>query len=509
MQITQIIQLIRSYTSSIDTRDTVLKIRKINIKNISDKLLNDIHISTPAEYSDKARIYLYILQKYESKVIHKCNNVECQNNVKFDNDKNIFRMFCSVRCRNKDSKIRRQISNTWDDNKIKQKVKKTKETNIIKYGVDNPMKNNEIRKKVRATNMSKYGACSSTYKHFKNIDKYNKEYIIKHFLKNDILDINGLISFFNISRSNINKRMAYFGISYKKRLVSSYEQEIAEYILSLGIDIIQSDRTLIKPLEIDILIPEHKIAIEFNGLYWHSFGTNNVNQNQGDKYYQSKRHLIKTEECLKHGYQLFHIFENEWIENKILWKSILKNAFGLSKKIHARKCQTKVVSISEARDFLKMNHLQGYINAATKIGLYYNDELVSIMTFGKPRMDKDADVELYRMCSKLNTVVVGGASKMLKYYDNNYSYNLMVSYANRRWSKGNLYNTIGFEFINISPPNMFYIKDRVESRLKYQKHKIEKLGLIFDQSKTATQNMLINGYRVIYDSGNYKYFKTM
>jgi hypothetical protein len=156
--------------------------------------------------------------------------------------------------------------------------------------------------------------------------------------------------------------------------------------------------------------------------------------------------------------------------------------------------------------FLDNNHLQGNVNAAINIGLYYNDELVSIMTFIKSRYNKEVEYELLRFCNKLNTSVIGGASKLMSCFINTYKPNNIISYANRRWSQGNLYEKLGFTFTHNTLPNYFYYKNGdLESRVKYQKHKLKDKLEVFDDSLTESENMYNNGYRKIYDSGNKVY----
>ena len=131
-----------------------------------------------------------------------------------------------------------------------------------------------------------------------------------------------------------------------------------------------------------------------------------------------------------------------------------------STRIYARKCELKMVQPHEARIFLENNHLQGKCGATYHYGLYYNNELVSLMTFGKTRhfVGKSSEnFELLRFCNKLNTDVVGGASKLLKHFINDIKPKAIISYADKRWSIGNLYEKLGFEKYNESKPNYYYI----------------------------------------------------
>ena len=281
--------------------------------------------------------------------------------------------------------------------------------------------------------------------------------------------------------------------------VSSDEKEITNFILSLNIDFVENDRLILNGKELDIFIPSHNIAIEYNGLYWHS-----------EEYIDNEYHLSKTQECDKLGIQLIHIFEDEWLHKKEIVKSRIKNILGLTpNRIYGRKTIIKEISSKEVKRYLNENHIQGNVNSKINLGLYYNDELVSLMTFSGLRKvlgNKSSEniYELLRFCNKLNTTVIGGADKLLKHFIKNYSPKEIISYADKRWSKGNLYEKLGFEFIHDSKPSYFYIinKNR-EYRFKYRKDILVKEG--YDSNKSEHQIMLDRKIYRIYDCGNKKY----
>lgn len=275
------------------------------------------------------------------------------------------------------------------------------------------------------------------------------------------------------------------------------ENELAEF-LEKFVPIIRNKRFKgIK--ELDIFIPSKNIAIEYNGLYWHS-----------DKFVTKNYHLDKTLNCKKEGIRLIHIFEDEWIFKKEIVKSRLINILGLeNNKIHARKCKISLISKEEEKEFLKNNHIQGYINSAIRLGLLYNGELVSVMTFSKLRnilghKNKKNSYELLRFCNKINTFVVGGASKLFKFFTNNFNYEELISYADRRWSCGNLYEKLNFEFCGYTNPNYWYAKQNKRlHRSNFTKNRLVKSG--FPKELTEKDIMNNNGYSRIYDCGNLKF----
>jgi very-short-patch-repair endonuclease len=279
--------------------------------------------------------------------------------------------------------------------------------------------------------------------------------------------------------------------------ISSPELEIKTFLEELGVNFVHSDWNTISPKELDFYLPEHQLAIEYDGIYWHS-------ELQGKN---SKYHLEKTLMCKEKGINLLHIFENEWMNStkREIWKSIIKGKLNLHSKIGARKCILKEVPKTEAKEFLNTNHLQGALGNSIALGLYYNDELINLMTFGKNRMGKEVEWELLRFASKLNKSVQGGASKLFKHFVKEYSENKgIVSYSDRRYSEGNMYNKLGFEFSHFSKPNYFYFKNTLtlESRQKYMKHKLKGVIETFDETLTEWENMKVNKFDRIWDCGN-------
>ena len=281
--------------------------------------------------------------------------------------------------------------------------------------------------------------------------------------------------------------------------ISRNESEIFEFLKDKGLKVEERNRSVILPQEIDILVADKKIAIEYNGLYFHS-----------DKFLNSDYHLLKTESCESKGYQLIHIFSDEWISKKNIVKSRLLNLVGKTEnKIYARKCDVKQVPTTEAMLFLDSNHIQGKLGSKIKLGLYYEDRLVSIMTFGGLRKSlgsnkKEGYFELLRFCNEKNTTVIGGASKLFKHFLRNFEVKNVISYADRRWSIGNLYEKLGFSLTSKTKPNYFYTKGHFrENRFKYRKSEI--IINEEDKEKTEKEIMKERGYNRVYDSGALKY----
>lgn len=297
-----------------------------------------------------------------------------------------------------------------------------------------------------------------------------------------------------VSHTTVARKLKEYGVSLNGKTFSSQETEICDYLNQIGVNIKErGSKKIISPFELDIYLPDFNLAIEFNGIYWHT------EQNGKDRNY----HLNKTRMCEGKGIQLLHIFENEWNEKQDIWKSIIRNKLGKNPdKIFARKCFVKEIDSKTSNQFLNENHLQGKDRASIRIGLFYEDVLVSLFTIGKSRYNKKYQYELLRFCNKLNTSVIGGFSKLLKYFERNYQPTSLITYADKRYSDGGLYEKF-FGYIHDSKPNYFYkVGQQLHSRMQYQKHKLSDKLNIFDESLTEYQNMLLNGYDRIWDCGN-------
>ena len=279
---------------------------------------------------------------------------------------------------------------------------------------------------------------------------------------------------------------------------SGMELELLELIReSYSGEIIANSKSIIKG-ELDIYLPELKLAFQFNGLYWHS-------EDYKDRLY----HLNKTKECGDAGIELIHIWEDDWVYKKEIAKSIVLNKLGKSKRIYARNCEVGIPTNAEARIFLNENHIQGFVGSKIKIGLYSEGNLVSIMTFGSLRKSlgynkSEGSYEMLRFCSKKNTTVVGGASKLLKLLFRDYECDQIISYSDSSRSIGSLYEKLGFVLSHQTEPNYYYIVDGIRKhRFNFRKDRLVSNGA--DSSKTEVEIMRDMGYNRIFDCGSKKW----
>ena len=273
------------------------------------------------------------------------------------------------------------------------------------------------------------------------------------------------------------------------------EKEITEFINSLDVETISNYRGAIYPHELDIYIPEHKIAIEFNGLYWHSELVGK------DKHYHNKKRDL----CDKNGIRLIQVFEDEWNVKPDIVKSIITNALNIVEiRLFARKCIIKEIDVSTARSFIDTYHISGYHACSIKYGLYYDDELVSVMTFSKNNHSrKGKGWEIDRYCSKSGLQVVGGASKLFKHFIRKVQPSSVVSYADLRYGNGGVYEKIGFKFEKDTAPNYWYFKDHLQRHHRFTLRKGAVDG--DDTNKTEWENRIEQGWNRIWDCGSRKY----
>ena len=310
--------------------------------------------------------------------------------------------------------------------------KKIKNSNIEKYGVEHIFQNNDYRDLnfniTKDPNYISYESGLNLFKcergdHIFSIK--TDDYYGRLKSKNNLCTICHPIS--NNSSIKENMLLDFIKSIYNREIISNF----------------RSDR-----FEIDIYLPDLNLGFEFNGIWWHS-----------DKYKDKWYHRKKSEYFEKIGIRIIHIWEDDWVNKVDIIKSQIRNWLIVSpNRIYARNC--RVVELSSCIDFLKDNHIQGSDRSIIKIGLLHNDVLISVMTFNKSEGRKkmvDNEWNLSRFCNKINTNVIGGASKMLKYFIKKWKPYRIVSYADKDWSIGDLYFNLGFTYKHQTSPDYKYI----------------------------------------------------
>ena len=431
---------------------------------------------------------------------------------------------------------------------------KTHNTCLERYGVTNPSKLDDVKKKKKDTFTSHYGDTSpiqlestkNTIKErygtenvsqLENIKEKKKDTLTKHYGSYEVakqemykssavtkkerygdsnynnrpkaemtcIERHGVSNPFNIPgvfEKGLNKRL--FNDAYKKVAIKNIGQycdaeQFVENILKKllkehNINFTKHDRKVLDGRELDFYIPSRNIAIECNGIYWHSevYKTNNY-------------HYKKFVDCMNKGVQLITIWGDQVRRQPEVIKNMILSKLGVyNVRLYARKCTIRECSKQDA-DIILTNHVQGCGQSSIRIGLYYNNEIVSVMTFGKKRgciggTGTENEYELIRYCVKPGYQIVGGASKLMKYFISHFKPSKIVSFSSNDISTGELYKNLKFNRTSTSMSYWYIDKDwRRYHRYNFRKSELIRMG--YDRSKTEKQITDEMGLHRIWDSG--------
>lgn len=293
--------------------------------------------------------------------------------------------------------------------------------------------------------------------------------------------------------ASVSDRAYGYGCPKCVHRVSTGELEIQEFLSSIGVKFNASDRSL--GFEVDILIPTHSIAVEYNGLYWHS-----------EKFRNKNSHAEKWRKCEEKGIQLITVWEDDWLYRKPLVKSLLSHKLGKdnSKKVFARNLEVSKINYKESFKFLTDNHLQGSSKGSAYLALKDGDEVVAVMVLSNAR----GSWTLQRYATSCR--VIGGHSKLLSYFKRNYEYSSITTFADLCVSNGNLYEKTGWTFDSKIPPDYKYVIGNKRShKFNYRKIRFkEDENLIYDDNLTETELAKLNKLYRIWDCGKLKYTMT-
>lgn len=400
-------------------------------------------------------------------------------------------------------------------------------TNNETYGGNAPTCSKEVMDKVFATNIERYGV-KTNFNRLKEDGTINESYLK---IQKDQLDksYNELFKFRFVEPAFPREEWHGHGSAKSMKLykwrckecgkvfesyingvvvpprcldchpytVSKGQEELEEFIKSLGFEVVRNDRGHLNGYEIDVFLPELNVGFEYNGEFFH--------QDNPKDY-----HKMKTDIAEENGIHLIHIFETEWLYRQDLVKNRIKMFLGKVPSVYGRNCEVREISVQERKDFVNTWHMQSDSGARISIGLFYGGELVSVASFSTPRFNKNYEYELIRYCSSKR--IVGGFSKILSYFEKTYSPKSLISYADRKWVNkfSNVYSRNGFVLDHVSEPSFFYTKPRngiIVPRYAVQKPE-ELLGENYDPSKTVHENMTALGFVRNFDCGNLVYRKT-
>lgn len=489
-------------------------------------------------------------------IIHETPVPKCKicnkNNVTWNKNKQCYNEYCDISCRNKDPQFqafcKQQIFKKYnvknvmcvEQFKLKQRdttknnygveyishlksmIENKKQRYLEKYGVDNPRKNPIVKQKIKQTILEKYGTINyndSEEKKNRSIQTCNDRYGCNNFsqrhLSKEILqklnDPQWLFEQHHIKQrtlTDIAKELGVFcsTVAYKfdelqiNKLIFNTTQpqrEIVEFLKQHNFNnIIVNDRQTIKPKELDIFLPDLNVAIEYCGLYWHS-----DSHPRASKWY----HFNKYKECKDKGIRLLTIFEDEWLYSKDIVKQKILNILGSNnkEKLHARK--TTIVEIDDlttCQEFFNKNHIQGPPNNFTfNVGLLHEEKIVALCSFLK----RGNQYEITRFAT--NKIVRGGFSKIISYVRKKLSPGTIIfTFADKRWSEGELYLKTGFTLVKELPPDYSYIEGtkrvhKFNYRHKYLTKKLHN----YDSNLSESENTIKHNIRRIWNCGLYKF----
>ena len=302
----------------------------------------------------------------------------------------------------------------------------------------------------------------------------NKESLIRTILENfnEKPTLEELAKYFGLSKSHIGLKIREFSLdNYIKYDFGNLQNNIVEFIKSIYFGKLLINKEILKNKEIDIYFPDLKLGLEINGNYWHS-----------ELYLKQTYHQEKSLLANNEGIILIHIWEWEWNEKQGIIKSLIKSKLGIFDKIiGARNCNIKNLSNKEYQEFCDENHLQGKCGARVKLGLFYKNELIQVMSFGSPRFTLDFEWEILRECSKLGYCVVGGKEKLWKYFIRNYHPNSVISYCDFSKFTGESYLKLGFKKERLNKPGFVWWdskKNKTYWRNPYKNQEMAQIGYL-------------------------------
>lgn len=414
---------------------------------------------------------------------------ECGNPVKRYDNADFWSLYCSKKCALFSSKRAEQISKTKlvaDHTKSNAKRKSTMQK---KYGTDTNSQREDVKAILRQRQTK---ASEVSWKLF-----MDDGWIKSQHIDDDERSVRSIARYLGIDYGIVLDRVNSLGIlevrNYNR---SDVESSIEQFITSLGYEVTTSYRPewMGGRKELDIIIPNKALAIEVNGIRYHS------EQFKADRKY----HLNKLLSCLDNGVRLFQITDWEWYKKSDIVKSMIVNRLGGSDKVYARQCNLQQINWSTAKEFLNQCHISGCGTPSKHCyGLYHNDILITVATFGKSRFSKLADWELLRFASRLNMTVVGGLAKIMHHFISTVSTSVMT-YADRRYGEGKAYATIGMTYKGSTDCGYSWVNsNNLLSRYATQKKNLSSLlGPKFDPMVSEAVNMERAGYHRLWDCGH-------
>ena len=415
------------------------------------------------------------------------------------------------------------VEHSWQREDVKQKSKQTKlerygnenyrndekikQTCLERYGADNPFSSKIIRNKIYNDNIKKYGSISpfgdktiidkskqtklERYgcENYVNIKKANETKLKKYGLLQNVEKIHNTC----MNKYNVEWPCQLPQCINKSNSISKVNQNFANLLEKNNIFFEQE--FVLEDKKFDFKI--ENILIEINPTYTHNStigcGFNGHYNKALDKNY----HINKSKLAQENGYFCIHVFD--WDD----WDKII-NLLLPKQKVYARNCKIKEVSKKECDEFLNLYHLQNTCKSQKiRYGLYYNDKLIQLMSFGRPRYNKNYEWELLRLCSHKNYNIVGGSEKLFKHFVRENNPQSIISYCDNAKFSGEVYKRLKFIYKNNTNININWSKgkQKITNNLLMQRGYDQLFGTSYGKGTSNRDLMIQNGWREVYDCG--------
>ena len=488
------------------------------------------------------KIYCYLNSISERPVCKTCGN-----HVNFISVSKGYAQYCSKKCSANGEESREKMKQTLlekygvtNNLHIPGVEKRIKENNLKKYGYENPAKSDIVKNKRKNTCLEKYGVeCSfqdETVKAKCNATMLEKYGVIHPLRNKDLLEKSKRTCFERYGYEHpsqapeIQERIKQynkekFGVEWLLSSKEIHEKAKHTCIEKYGVEYpcmrpearnftndSKPNKEFAELLEQNGISYEREFAIENRSYDFKTgnilveidpFATHNSTWGLYNNPVKSDYHINKTKLAFENGYRCVHVWD--WDDkNKII--ELLKD----KKTIYARKCELKEPAKQECDLFLNENHLQGTCKGQMyRIGLYYNDELMQVMTFGKPRYNKKYEYELLRLCTKNGYKVIGGAERCFKHFIDDKNPDTIISYCDNSKFTGDVYKTLNFVLKSFGQPSKHWYngktKTHITDNLLRQRGYDQLFNADYGKGTSNEELMFENKFVEIYDAGQSVY----
>ena len=311
------------------------------------------------------------------------------------------------------------------------------------------------------------------------------------------------------TQSPVNHLAGKMGCTKCNNMKSAPEDALAKFI-SIFAPVVRRNRSVLKPKELDIYLPAHNLALEFCGMYWHSYGDAESNLKNKDNHYN------KYASCVAKGIRLLTVYEQEWAERGSQVRRLIRNVLGKNRgKLMARKCHVQPVPHPDAKKFFEKYHLQGGAGNGHHYGLYWKGKLVACMRFTFGNNDRGPSGKnrmwtLSRYATRIS--VLGGASRLFSAFVAEHNPKQVKSFSDNRYFTGGVYAQLGFTLEKDILPDYVVWSQKIGTLPKshYQRRalqdRLDEHGVVdtFDvktDTRTESEMTYLMGARRLYDCG--------